>query len=73
MEPVAVVALVWMLLPFVLAFLWFRARSSSRRSSQEAKALKERFAPVVSLDTEIACMRDKADAARRETAEVRST
>ncbi|TJZ92132.1 DUF4041 domain-containing protein [Paracoccus gahaiensis] len=73
MEPVAVVALVWMLLPFVLAVLWFRARSSSRRSSQEATALKERFAPVVSLDTEIARMRDEADAARREMAQVRST
>ncbi|MFC0199070.1 DUF4041 domain-containing protein [Paracoccus rhizosphaerae] len=73
MEPVAVVALVWMLLPFVLVFFWFRARSSSRRSSQEATALKERFAPVVSLDAEIARMRDKADATRRETAEVRST
>lgn len=73
MEPVAVVALVWMLLPFVLAFLWFQARSSSRRSSQESTALKERFAPVVSLDTEISRMRDEADATRRETAQVRST
>lgn len=73
MEPVAVVALVWMLLPFVLVFFWFRAKSSSRRSSQEATALKELFAPVVSLDTEIARMRDRADATRRETADVRST
>lgn len=73
MEPVAVAALVWMLLPFVLAFLWFQARSSSRRSSQEATALRERFAPVVSLDTEISRKRDEADATRRETAEVRST
>lgn len=73
MEPVAVVALVWMLLPFVLALLWLQARSSSRRSSREATALKQRFAPVVSLDTEISRMRDEADATRRETAEVRST
>lgn len=73
MEPAAVVALVWILLPFVLVYFWFRARSSSRSSSQEATALKERFAPVVSLDTEIARMRDEADATRRETAEVRST
>lgn len=73
MEPVAVVALVWMLLPFVLIFLWLRARSSSRRSAQEATGLKERFAPVISLDAEIGRMREEADAARREAAQVRST
>lgn len=80
MDPITATALIWMLLPFVLLVLWLRARGRAKRLMKEketaaadASALKDRFSPILSIESEIARLRDEADSTRRSTDEIRST
>ena len=80
MDPTAVIALIWIILPFVFLVLWLRARRRSNRLSAEKKTaiteaatLSERFAPVLSIESEIKRLRDEADSVRLATDQVRIT
>ncbi len=80
MEPIAAIALIWMLAPIAFLILWLQARGQAKRLMREkntaqtdAALLKDRFSPVLSIEAEIERLRDEADSSRRATDEVRFT
>ena len=80
MDPVAIVLLVWLLLTPILLIAWIKARRRSRRASQsisesetEIATLRNRLAPVASIEEEIARLKHEVEAHREKTEQVRST
>lgn len=87
MDPVVIVLLVWLLLTPILFIAWIIVRRKLRRANQsiaerEAEistlrtkeaALRERLAPVTSIEDDIARLKAEAASYRLKTEEVRST
>lgn len=67
MEPIMFFAIAWLLLPLILSILWLRAHRAKKRSEKlatEARmiadSLSEKYAPITSVETEMAALRQKA-------------
>lgn len=80
MDPITAIALIWILLPFALLILWLRAQGQAKSlatardaAAADAKALNERFSPILSIEAEIARLQEWTDSTRQATDDVRST
>lgn len=67
MEPIMFFAIAWLLLPLILSTLWLRAHRAKKRAEKlatEARmiadSLSEKYAPITSVETEVAALRQKA-------------
>ena len=86
MDPITALLIVWLLSPIVFVILWLRARRQGRRIADdverknielgavtsELESLKNRFAPVLSVESEIAQLQVEAEKMRQETDRIRS-
>lgn len=73
-------ATAWLLLPFLLLILWLRARSARYRAERRileaeanAEALREKYAPIISVEDEVATLRDTAADLHKKIEETRSS
>lgn len=80
MEPVTIFAIAWLLLPIILLILWLRARGAKRRAeirASEAEAtaevLKEKYAPISSVEGEVSTLMDTAEEMQKQIEETRSS
>lgn len=75
MDPIAAIALIWMLLPFVLLVLWLRARGKSKRLAAEAQRAvdeaKRAQDDKVRAETELTTVRERFNPALAIEEEVR--
>lgn len=67
MDPITIFAIAWLLLPIALLILWIRARGAKNRAEKRiseaeatAESLKEKYAPITSVENEVSALRDKA-------------
>ena len=74
-----VALLIWLILPIVLLILWLRARQRGKSSlktiatqEREIGELKEKYFPIMSIETELDRLRSSAEQVRKETDEVRA-
>ena len=80
MDPITIFAIVWLLVPILLLVLWLRARGAKNRvekrvSEAEATAelLKEKYAPIRSVEDEVSTLRDTATEIQKQIEETRSS
>ncbi len=80
MDPFVIFAIVWLVLPIILLILWLRARSANNRAENRilqaeanAEALKEKYAPITSVEDEILRLRDKTTRLQKQIEETRSS
>lgn len=80
MDPVTIFAAVWLLLPILLLILWLRARAGRKRAEENAEnaekqagSLKKKYAPITSIEDEVAQLRTSAEKIRGEINETRRT
>ncbi len=79
MTPSTIALLVWFILPPVLLVLWLVARKRAKASrkairnqEREIEALKHKYAPIISIESEMDRLRSSAEQGRKETDEVRA-
>lgn len=77
-DPATVFAFAWLLLPFLLLILWLRdrsARNHAERRIAEAEAateeLKQKYAPVTSVEDEVSTLRITATELQNQIEETR--
>ena len=80
MDPIVVFATAWLLLPILFLILWLRARGAKNRAEKRiteaeatAKALKEKYAPITSVEDEVSTLRDTATEIQKQIEETRSS
>lgn len=80
MDPVIIFSVVWILLPFFFFFLWLLARVGKKRAERRAtdaeviaRALKEKYEPITSIETEVSTLREAAEDLKQGIEELRST
>lgn len=72
MDPVSIILVIWVLLPFPLIFLWLRNRSQKNRCNVELGDLKEKYSPALDLEAEITKLEQEAEETRDKTQGVRN-
>ena len=67
MDPFSMFAISWLLLPILLLIFWLRARGATKHAEKRiaeaeatADSLREKYAPITSVEDEISTLRDKA-------------
>jgi len=80
MDLVTIFAIIWLLLPILLLILWLRARGGRNRAEKRiteaeatAEALKEKYAPITSIEDEVSTLRGTATEIQKQTEEMRSS
>lgn len=87
MDPTTVIVVAWLLLPILLLTLWLRARGQKNRAEKRivdveatVTSLKEKYAPITSVENEVSTLRDivkeldrQVEATRRTYSEKRVT
>lgn len=80
MDPISNDAIAWLTLSTILLILWLRALSVKNRAEKRmteavaiAKSIKEKYAPIMSVEDEVSALRDKATELQRQIEETRST
>lgn len=80
MDPVTIFAIIWLLLPILLLILWLRARGAKNRAEKQiteaeatAKSLKEKYAPIKSVEDEVSTLRRTATEIQKQIEETRSS
>lgn len=80
MDPIVIFATAWLLLPILLLILWLRARGAKYRAEKRlteaettAKSLKEKYAPITSVEDEVSTLRDTATEMQKQIEETRSS
>lgn len=80
MDPTTIFAIIWLLLPILLLILWLRARGGRSRAEMritEAEAtavsLKEKYAPITSIEDEVSTLRATAAEIQKQIEETRSS
>lgn len=80
MDPVSIFAIIWLLLPILLLILWLRARGAKNRAEKQiteaeaaAKSLKEKYAPITSVEDEVSTLRRTATEIQKQIEETRSS
>lgn len=80
MDPISNDAIAWLTLSTILLILWLRALSAKNRAEKRmteavaiAKSIKEKYAPIMSVEDEVSALRDKATELQRQIEETRST
>jgi type II secretory pathway component PulM len=79
-DPIVVFATAWLLLPILFLILWLRARGAKNRAEKRiteaeatAKSLKEKYAPITSVEDEVSTLRDTATEIQKQIEETRSS
>lgn len=80
MDPVTFFAIAWLLLPILFLILWLRARGAKKRVEERiteaeatAESLKEKYAPITSVEDEVSKLRDTATEIQKQVDETRSS
>ncbi|MGR3710673.1 MAG: DUF4041 domain-containing protein, partial [Alterinioella nitratireducens] len=80
MDPIVIFATAWLLLPILLLVLWLRARGAIHRAEKRiaeaevtTETLKEKYAPITSVEDEVSTLRDTATEIRKQIEETRSS
>lgn len=80
MDPFTIFAIAWLLLPILILILWLRARGAKNRAEKriaEAEAtadvLKEKYAPITTVEDEIKTLKDTATGIQKQIEETRSS
>ncbi|TRD22349.1 DUF4041 domain-containing protein [Palleronia caenipelagi] len=80
MEPFIVFVIAWLLLPIILLIFWLRARGAKNRAEKRiteaeltAASLREKYAPITSVENEVSALRDKATQLQKQIDETRSS
>lgn len=80
MDPLTIFVIAWLLLPFLLLILWHRARSAKNRAEKRiteveatAESLKQKYAPIRSIEDEVSALRDTATEIQKQIEETRSS
>lgn len=75
-----ILATTWLLLPFLLSILWLRARGAKTRAEKRleeseviAGSLKEKYAPITSIEDEVLTLRETATELQKQVDETRSS
>jgi hypothetical protein len=79
-DPIVVFATAWLLLPILFLILWLRARGAKNRAEKQiteaeatVEALKEKYAPITSVEDEVSTLRDTATEIKKQIEETRSS
>lgn len=66
-DPITIFAIAWLLLPILFLILWLRARGAKDRAEKRitkakatAELLKEKYAPITSIEEEVSALRNTA-------------
>lgn len=80
MDPITVFIVAWLLLPILFLILWVRARAAKDRAEKgiaeaeaTASALREKYAPITSVEDEVSTLKGEAQDLQRQIEEVRSS
>ena len=80
MDPITVFAIAWLLLPILLLIFGLRARGAKIRAEKRiteaeatAKALKDKYSPIMSIEDEISLLKDKATQLQKQIEETRTS
>jgi len=80
LDPITIFAIAWLLLPILLLILWLRARGAKNRAEKRiaeaeatAKSLKEKYAPITSVEEEVSTLRNTAIEIQKQIDETRSS
>lgn len=80
MDPTTIFAIIWLLLPILLLILWLRARGGRSRAEMRiaeaeatADSLKEKYAPITSIEDEVSTLRATAAEIQKQIEETRSS
>ncbi len=80
MDPITIFAIAWLLPPILLLILWLRARAAKNRAEKRiteaevtAESLKEKYAPITSVEDEVSTLRDTATEIQKQIEKTRST
>lgn len=80
MDPITIFAIAWLLLPIVLLILWLRSRGAKNRAEVRiteaeatAESLKEKYAPITSIEDEVSTLRGTATEIQKQIEETRSS
>ena len=80
MDFITIFAISWLLLPILLLIFWLRTRGEKNRAEKriaEAEAttesLKEKYAPITSIEDEISTLRDRANQLQKQIEDTRSS
>lgn len=79
-DPIVIFATAWLLLPILLLVLWLRARGAIHRAEKRiaeaevtTETLKEKYAPITSVEDEVSTLKDTAKEIRKQIEETRSS
>lgn len=79
-DPVTIFALIWLFLPILLLILWLRARGAKNRAEKQitgaeatAKSLKEKYAPITSVEDEVSTLRRMATEIKKQIEETHNS
>jgi hypothetical protein len=79
-DPIVVFATAWLLLPILFLILWLRARGAKNRAEKQiteaeatVESLKEKYAPITSVEDEVSTLRDTATEIQKQIEETRSS
>ncbi|MFQ6547225.1 DUF4041 domain-containing protein [Aestuariibius sp. 2305UL40-4] len=80
MDAITIFAIAWLLLPILLLILWLRARGAKNRAEKRiaeaeatAESLKEKYAPIISVEDEVSTLKDTATKILKQIEETRSS
>lgn len=80
MDPMIILAAAWLLLPILLLILWLRARGAKHRAEKRiaeveatAVTLKEKYAPITSIEDSVSTLKDTATEIQKQIEETRSS
>lgn len=80
MDPITFLAIACLLLPIILLILWLRARGAKNRAEKQieeaqatAEELREKLAPITSVETEVLGLQRKATELKTQIEETRRT
>lgn len=80
MDPITIFAIAWLLLPILLLIFWLRARGARSRAEKRiteaeatAKSLKEKYAPITSVEDKVSTLRNTATEIQKQIEETRSS
>jgi len=80
MDIITLLVVAWLILPIGFLILWLRARSTqkateilAKAAETEATSTKERYAPIVSIEEEVARLTEQAEEAKSQMEFIRAT
>ena len=80
MDPTSAFLLIWLILPIIFMILWLRARGAKNRAEKQVskaeeglEALKERYAPIASVESEVLTLKSEATQIRQQIESTRTS